>query len=133
MIMNEVTYLYEGGAWITLPAPHAFSYSLRPKAPVPRTADGQPSNTCAYNLPNCWAPYCPDPFSDDEQSPSAEDSHTATADMGADMVDQLAKTTLGSEPETPENGSAILAEVLYDGGDSDMHECQRAATMLFES
>ena len=94
IIMNEVTYQHQGGQ-VTLPAPHAFSYSLRP--PASGNADGQSSYNCAYNLKNCWAPHCPDPNSELDQPRSAEQPHSAWTDADIDMVSQSAKTRLFSE------------------------------------
>jgi hypothetical protein len=96
---NERSYQYEGVGWITLPTPRTFSYNLPP--PASRNADGQSSTTCAYNLPNCWAPHCADP-------------------------NRLVKALLGSAFKK-ENGftEADLSNVSHGREDgSDKPECQ---------
>jgi hypothetical protein len=127
VIMNEVTYQYEGGGWLTLPAPHSFSYNLRPP-PASRTAAGQPSNTCAYNLEHCWAPHSADPIASLEQPATVEEPHVASANTA--MLDRLIKAMLGYEPMEREDGSAEVGHSNISNGrekDPDVPERQRGS------
>ena len=111
--MNEVTYRYEGGGWLTLPAPHSFSYNLRPP-PASRNAGGQPSNTCAYNLEHGWAPHSADPIASLEQPATVEEPHVASANTA--MLDRLIRAMLDYEPMEREDGSAEAGQSNISNG-----------------
>lgn len=107
-----------------MPAPHSFSYNLRPP-PASRDSGGQSSNTCAYNLEHCWAPHPADPIASLEQPAIVEEPHVASADTA--MLDRLIKAMLGCEPMKGEDGSAEVGQSNISNGrekDPDVPERQ---------